>query len=158
MGSIWKSRTTTILVAGLTAGTLDILAAIFFLANGNAAGVFRFIAKGALGNAAFEGGPEMVILGAAFHYVIAFSFTIGYFLAFPYIPLLRKQKVISGLLYGVFVWAFMQYIVLPLTHNPPGPFSLAGNWKNIVILMFAIGLPVSLFAYKHYTLNTRSAN
>lgn len=145
-----KSRTFAIVVAGFTAGTLDILAAIFLLAGGNAAAVFRFIAKGALGDAAFEGGPEITALGALFHYIIAFSFTAGYFIVFPFIPFLRNQKVISGLLYGIFVWLFMQYLVLPFTHNPPGAFSLEGNWKNIVILMLAVGLPVSLFAHAHY--------
>ena len=145
-----RSKTFAILVAGLTAGTLDILAAIFLLAGGNAAGVFRFIAKGALGNAAFEGGGEMIALGALFHYIIAFSFTIGYFVAFPLMSFLRNHKVIAGLLYGIFVWVFMQYLVLPLTHNPPAPFSFEGTWRNIAILMFAVGLPVSLFAYAHY--------
>jgi len=144
-----RSKTFAILLAGLTAGTLDIIAAIFLLAGGNAAGVFRFIAKGALGDAALTGGGEMIALGALFHYIIAFSFTIGYFLVFPHVSFLRKYRVLSGLLYGIFVWLFMQYLVLPLTHNPPGPFSLEDNWKNIVILMFAVGLPVSLFAHAH---------
>lgn len=151
-----RSRISAILLAGFTAGTLDILAAIFLLAGGNAAGVFRFIAKGAVGDSAFEGGAEMIALGALFHYIIAFSFTIGYFVAFPMIPFLRKYKIASGVLYGIFVWAFMQYVVLPLTHNPPGPFSLEGNWKNIVILLFAVGLPVSLFAHAHYRRSGRT--
>lgn len=149
--SVLQSKVKTILFAGFVAGTLDILCAIFFLANGNAAGVFRFIARGALGDAAFEGGVEMIILGAVFHYIIAFCFTIGYFIAFPYIPILRRQKFISGLLYGIFVWAFMQYIVLPLTHNPPDPVTFDHAWKNILILMLAVGLPISLIIYKHYS-------
>lgn len=149
--SILQSRIKAILLAGFVAGTLDILCAIFFLANGDAAGVLRFIAKGALGNAAFEGGTEMIVLGAVFHYIIAFCFTIGYFIAFPHITFLRKQKIISGLLYGVFVWAFMQYIVLPFTHNPPGPVAFNTVWKNVLILMFAIGLPVSFISSKYYS-------
>ena len=146
-----KSKIKPILFAGFLAGTLDILCAIFLLANGNAAGVFRFIVRGALGNAAFEGGVEMIILGAVFHYIIAFCFTISYFIAFPYIPILQKQKIVSGLLYGIFVWAFMQYLVLPLTFNPPDPVTFDTAWKNILILMFAVGLPISLIAHKHYS-------
>lgn len=145
-----RSTAKTLLFSGFTAGTLDILCAIIFLADGNAAGVLRFIAKGAMGNAALEGGTGMVLLGAVFHYIIAFCFAAGYFLVFPYIPFLRKQKIVSGLLYGIFIWIFMQYAVLPFTFNPPGPFSFEGSWKNIVILMLAVGLPVSLITHKHY--------
>ena len=64
---------TTVLITGLIAGTLDILAAIFLLAGGEATRVFRFIASGAFGKAAFEGGGEMVAWGSFFHYLIAFS-------------------------------------------------------------------------------------
>lgn len=135
-----------LLTAGFIAGTLDILAAIFFLAGGNATGVFRFIAHAALGDAAYQGGSGMVLLGAAFHYFIAYSFTAGYFLVYPHIRFLRKHTIISGLLYGIFIWSFMHFLVLPLTHNPPTPFSLAGDWKNIVILMVAVGLPVAVVA------------
>lgn len=140
----------TVLLSGFVAGTLDITCAILFLANGDAAGVFRFIARGAWGDAAYQGGSEMVLLGAFLHYMIAFCFAVGYFLVFPFFPLLRKRKLISGLLYGVFIWAFMQYLVLPLTFNPPEPFSIAGSWKSIVILMVAVGLPVSLITHAHY--------
>ena len=146
----FNSAMRTILLSGGTAGTLDILCAIVFLAGGNAGGVFRFIAAGAIGNAAYEGGAGMVLLGVLFHYVIAFSFAGGYFLVFPHFTFLRKHEIISGLLYGIFVWAFMQYAVLPFTHNPPEPFTFSGAWKNIVILMFAVGLPVSLITQAHF--------
>lgn len=146
MKSRVQSRWRALLMAWVIAGTLDILAAIFFLVGGNAAGVFRYIAHGALGDAAYEGGVEMVMLGAVFHYFIAFCFTAGYFFVYPHAAFLRKKVIISGLLYGIFVWSFMHFLVLPLTHNPPAPFSLAGDWKNIVILMFAVGLPVAMIA------------
>jgi len=148
--TLFRSITKTILLAGFIAGTLDILFAIIFLASGNAEAVFRYIARGALGEAAYQGGFEMILLGLVFHYIIAYCFTIGYFLVSPLFPFLHKQKIAVGLLYGVFVWAFMHFIVLPFTHNPPGPVTLKGAWKNIVILMFAVGLPVVIMAGKYY--------
>lgn len=147
---LFQSKTKSILFAGFTAGTLDILCAIFILAGGNATGVFRFIAKGAFGDAALRGGLEMIILGMVFHYIIAFSFAAGYFFVSPYIPVIKKQWIISGLCYGIFVWAFMQYLVLPLTYNPPAPFLFSDEWKGILILMIAVGLPISLITHKHY--------
>lgn len=65
--------TTNILIAGLIAGTLDILAAIYLLAGGNAAGVLKYIAAGAFGQAALAGGTEMIVFGLLFHYIIALS-------------------------------------------------------------------------------------
>ena len=55
-----------ILFSGLIAGTLDISAAILFLANGNAAGVLKYIASGAFGKDAFTGGDEMLAWGVLF--------------------------------------------------------------------------------------------
>lgn len=151
-----SSPAKTILLSGSVAGTLDIMCAIFILAGGNAAGVFRFIARGALGDTAFEGGPEMILYGALFHYLIAFSFAIGYYLVFPLIPALRKYPIPSGLLYGVFVWAFMHYLVLPFTYNTPEPATFQNSWKGVLILMVAVGLPISLITAKHYSRNTRT--
>ncbi len=147
---LFKSPIKTILLTGLIAGTLDILCAIIFLADGNAAGTFRFIARGALGDAAYQGGFEMIILGAVFHYTIATSFTTGYFFVSPLIPVLKKYRIIAGLFYGLFVWAFMRYITLPLTYNHPRPFAFENDWKQMLILMLAIGLPISIITSMYH--------
>ncbi|HLF32900.1 MAG TPA: hypothetical protein VI583_01605 [Cyclobacteriaceae bacterium] len=140
---LFNSPAKTILLAGFIAGTLDILCAIIFLAKGNVAGTFRFIARGALGDAAYQGGFEMILLGAVFHYTIATSFATGYFFVSPLIPVLKKYKIIAGLFYGLFVWTFMRYITLPLSYNHPRPFAFENEWKQMLILMLAVGLPIS---------------
>lgn len=147
---VFRSPVKTLLVSGFLAGTLDILGAIFILAEGNAEGVFRFIAKAALGSAAFEGGVEMILLGALVHYVIAFSFAAGYFLVFPLFPVLGQYRLLSGLLYGVIVWALMNYVVLPLAPYPPPQATITEAWKSILILMVAIGIPVSWITSSYY--------
>lgn len=149
--SIFQSPVKTVLLAGFIAGTLDILSAIIFLAKGNWRGTLKYVASGAFGNVAKEGGREMIVYGALFHYIIAFSFTIAFFIAARYIYFLWKNPVVTGLLYGIFVWAFMSYVVLPFTQIPSHPFSFSSAWKNILILMLAIGLPVSLITAKYYS-------
>lgn len=134
----------TVLLAGLVAGTLDITAAIVILGKMNAAAVLRYIASGVFGKTAFTGGSEMIAYGLFFHYLIAFSFTIFYFIISPYISFTRKQKVLSGLVYGVFVWVVMNLVVVPLTHVARGPLTLEGALLNLVILMVCIGLPIAL--------------
>src|SRR4030095_4030014 len=93
----------TILLAWLTAGCLDLLAAItvysLIMQRVTTIRLLQGIARGALGNSAYEGGVATALAGVGFHFIIAFCFTVFYFFIFPYIPLLKKQRIVSGLLY-----------------------------------------------------------
>lgn len=106
-----------ILKTGLIAGTLDILAAIVILTKMNAVRVLQYIASGVFGKEAFSGGTATVIAGLIFHYIIAISFTNLYFFVFPYFPVLEKQKLVYGVLYGLFVWSVMNLVTVPLSNT-----------------------------------------
>jgi hypothetical protein len=140
----------TILLTGLLAGTLDLLAAIFLLAGGNAVGTLKFIASGAFGKAALTGGNGMAALGLLFHYVIATSWTAAYFLLYPKLPFLRHNKWLNAIAYGLIAQTIMSRVVLPLSNVSPRAFTLSGFAQNAVILMFCIGLPVALSADRFY--------
>lgn len=146
-----------ILRAGLLAGTLDILAAILILAKGNAVGTLKFVAGGVFGKAAFSGGYDMVALGAVFHYFIATSFAAGYFLMYPRLAFLQKNKWLSGVLYGVFVWAVMNLLVVPLSNAPHGPLAWELALKNMAILVVCIGLPIAWLAERFYASSKNEA-
>ncbi|MCC6280636.1 MAG: DUF1440 domain-containing protein [Saprospiraceae bacterium] len=142
----------TIVLAGIVAGAMDILAAILVYAIIKQATtptlILQFIASGVFGKAAFAGGATMAFYGLIFHFLIAFSFAAVYALAFPHIAFLSKQKVPAGLLYGVLVWIVMNLTVLPLAfHNMP-TFQLEGSLISIIILMLCVGLPISLIIHK----------
>ena len=139
-----------ILLAGLLAGILDILAAIILLAKGNVTGTFKFIASGAFGKAAFSGGADMIAWGVFFHFLIATSFAAGYFLLYPCLSILRKNKWLSAIIYGIFIWAWMNYVVLPLTLAPPAPFSWEAALRNTVIVTACVSLPVAWLAHRFY--------
>eukprot|EP01035_Chromulina_nebulosa_P001669 gene1669-2247_t len=140
----------TILLAGLVAGTLDILAAIAILGKMNAERVLQYIASGIYGKDAFDGGQPMAMWGLFFHYLIAFSFAADYFMLYKLIPLLKKHKVAAGLLFGIFIWVIMNLVILPFTNVARGPFTLNGVLLNMSILMLAVGLPISLIVHRHY--------
>ena len=144
----------TILLAGIVAGILDILGAIvvyvYIMHVTTTVRLLQGIARGAFGSAAFEGGMTMALAGLAFHILIAFSFTIFYFLLFPLIPLLRRQIIISGLLYGIFVWCVMNLAVLPLLHVANVPTKWDSIVRGAAILMVCIGLPISLIISRYY--------
>lgn len=145
-----KSRTGAILIAGFIAGTMGILAAIYLLAHGNALGTLRFIASGVFGKQALQGGPEMAVYGLMFHYIIATSFTVVYFFLFPRVPVMKKNKWISAIAFGIAVWSVMNLLILPMTSVTQHPLNLIPALKNIFILVVCIGIPVSFFADRFY--------
>jgi hypothetical protein len=144
---IWKP----VLFTGLLAGTLDALGPI--LVNKiNPAVMFKYIASGAFGaERAFAGGTDMVILGVLFHYFIAYAWTILFFVLYPVILLARKNRLITGVLYGIFVWIIMNKVVIPLSQIQQGPFNIQGALTGAAILIVAIGLPISFLAYRFYS-------
>jgi uncharacterized membrane protein YagU involved in acid resistance len=112
--------------------------------------ILQGIASGIFGKDAFSGGTGMALMGLLFHFIIAYCFAIGYFIAFPYLPFLRKQKIVSGFLYGIFVWLIMNIIVLPLSNVNQAPFKWDAFFRAVIILMLCIGLPISLITHRYY--------
>jgi uncharacterized membrane protein YagU involved in acid resistance len=142
-----------ILLTGLLAGTLDILAAFThaFVANETTPiRVLQFIASKAVGPDAFSGGLPMAMLGLFFHYIIAFSWTTLFFLLYPRLKFLSGNKIMVGLGYGVFVWLMMNLVVLPIVNGAFQPFQLQ-SVIGMAILMLCIGLPISWMASKYYS-------
>jgi hypothetical protein len=148
-----KNSFLVILSTGLLAGTLDAIAAIInYTINGGKlpSKIFQYIASGAVGPQAFTGGAGMVILGIIFHYTIAFSFTLFFFLIFPGLRILSKNLFITGLVYGIFVWLIMNLFVVPMSNVSQPPFHIKQAIIGMLILMFAIGLPISFMIGRYY--------
>ena len=147
------SALSTIFWAGITAGTLDGLAAALFFHTKlglNAGQVMQFVASALLGEESFKGGYLTVFAGAVLHYLLAFTISAFYFYAFPAIPPLRKWPVVFGLLYGLGVWLVINLLVLPLTRMSLPPFELTGAVIAIVWHMVLVGLPVAFMVNIHY--------
>jgi hypothetical protein len=142
-----------LIYAFLLAGTLDIAVALiqYNLKTGNSPDrVLVFIASGVFGDTAFSGGAVMATLGLFFHYVIAFIWTFIFYKLYPAISLLRKNMLVTGLAYGIFIWLVMNLVVVPLSNTPEIPFKISNAITGIVILMLAVGLPISFIIGKHY--------
>ncbi|HZY80262.1 MAG TPA: hypothetical protein VFE50_12110 [Cyclobacteriaceae bacterium] len=149
-----KSTKKALLIAWLIVGTLDITSAtIHYLANGNKnpINILVYISSGIFGADAFKiGPPSMAILGLALHYLIALIWTVIFFTAYPRMPFLAKNRVLTGIAYGIFVWTMMSQVVVKLSNTPKGPFNLTNAIINAAILCVAIGIPLSFMAYRHY--------
>jgi len=148
-----------VLFAGLVAGSLDALGASIvygpLLGKSTVANIFRGIASAVFGKRAFQEGSEMVAWGLFFHYCIALSFAVFYFLIYPHLPWLRARKWLSGLLYGIFVWCVMNLAVLPLVFKRGISLQPWPALKGMLILIVAIGLPIALLAHAWYTSRNR---
>jgi uncharacterized membrane protein YagU involved in acid resistance len=149
----------TILSAGLVAGSFDLLTAILVysvaMERTTDRKLLQGIGKAAFGTNTFQDETSLALSGVAVHFFIAFSFTIFYFFIFPHIPFLRKQKILSGLIYGAFAWCIMNLAVLPLFHIANIPHKWDSIARGAVILMFCIGLPISIIVSRYYLAKTQ---
>ena len=148
------NKKTAILKAGLLVGTLDIIAAFVyvFARSGNFVplSILKFVASGIFGKSASTGGNSMIIAGIVIHYFIAFAFTGFFFWLFPRLQAAAKNKIISGIIYGLFIWSLMNLVILPLSNVSARTFSMMNAIINIFILIICIGIPLSFMASSFY--------
>jgi hypothetical protein len=105
--------------------------------------IYKSIAAGLLGRDAYSGGLATVALGLFLHFFIATTAAAVYVSASRALPLLARQPVPCGLAYGVAVYLFMKYVVLPLSAvTRLTPFDPAAMIGHAVL----VGLPIALFA------------
>lgn len=153
IASFW----TAIAVTTLVAGTLDMIGAIIsYTANGgkNPTVIFQYIASALLGKSAYGGGTGVIIIGVLLHYLIAFIFTLFFFIIFPKIKMLPSNTLIIAIVYGIFVWFVMNRIVIPyFTKLDPVTFDIKKASIAAFILILCIGFPVVTAAKKYYNQN-----
>jgi len=141
----------SIFLAGLTAGLLDITAA--FVTAGvrgiKPTRILQFIASGVLGTKSFEGGWETAALGAGLHFMIAFSAAGVFYAASRKLSFMTARPITTGMLYGIAVYLFMYWIVVPLSACRPGPFSISATIIAVITHIICVGLPISLMVRRY---------
>jgi hypothetical protein len=141
------NRTTlSVLVGGGTAALLDGLTATidFGMRGVSFTRLWQGVASGALGRASFQHGAATALLGLFFHVLIAMTAALVFNLAARYAPALVTHYIVSGALYGIVVYLFMNLVVIPLSALRHGPLTLAGSIKPIIVHMICVGLPISV--------------
>lgn len=147
-----------ILRIGLIAGTFDILDNLIFnqFRGVTPKMVFQYIASGLLGMKSFQGGSATIVLGVLFHYLIATIWTAIFFVARDKLAGVRQRPVIGGLLYGGFVYLFMNFVVLPLSRVPraQNPMTIASRINGVLAVIIFIGLTISLLMSRNSAPNS----
>jgi hypothetical protein len=136
-----------VLLAGVAGATCDIVYAILYYGSKgvSAERILQTIASGLLGKPAFDGGWPAAALGLACHYAIvivaaALFHAVARRWAWP-----REEPITAGLVYGVAIYGFMNFVVLPLSAYPyPLRFPLLTTATGLLVHMVGVGLPISL--------------
>ncbi len=137
-----------ILIGGLIAGAFDITYACVYsyaMRGTRPVRILQSVASGAFGAKAFTAGTKMALIGLVFHFLISITAAGVYFLASRQLKILISRPIICGMLYGVCVYLFMNFVVLPLSAIP---FKMSYPWPSLagglLIHMLGIGLPIAL--------------
>ena len=142
------SALATIARAGAVAGTLDGLDAAIVLGVIGGPGVkrvFQYIASGVLGPASFQGGWATAGLGVALHFTIATGAATTYYLLSRPLPVLVRKPALCGPIFGLGVFAFMRYVVVPLSAVPTvRPLTLPGLINQLIAHTVFVGLSIAL--------------
>jgi len=138
-----------ILSGGLSAGVLDFIGACVsnYSRGVTPLRIAQSIASGLLGRAAFQGGYKTAALGVALHFVIALGAATVFNLTALKWRWLIEHAWLSGALYGVCVFWFMQLVVLPLSAIA---FKQNFAWSvvatGLLVHVLCVGLPIALAA------------
>jgi len=134
--------TLTILVAGV----LDILSAFFFagMNGGTPIRVLSAIASGPFG--AMEASAASAALGLAIHFAIMTLMVAAYAFAVDRAPgpFRRIGPIVAGIGYGLALYLFMYWVVLPLRWPSLHPLIDAGQIAKAVFAhVVCVGLPIA---------------
>ncbi len=138
---------TAVLLGGGTAATIDIIYA--FVRNAGfdktPEWVLQSVASGFLGLGAFESGIPGALLGLVSHYSILIVAAFVYLQAANRVPVLRTQVLACGAIFGVLVYLFMNFVVLPLSAFPftltYSPMRLIEGFASHAVF---VGIPIAI--------------
>lgn len=144
-----SSAARAILWGGLIAGACDITYAFvfYYLRSGiTPVQILQSVASGLLGSNASKGGLTAAALGAFLHFFIAVTAAAVYYAASRKLGVLVSHPFVCGILFGAAVYAFMNFVVVPLSAAPfKGSTPSTATWvTGLLIHMFGIGLPIAL--------------
>ena len=109
------------------------------------------IASGLFGVKSFEGGIRTAVIGVALEFLITFVATAVYWLASRKIAFLTERAVLAGLLYGVAIYFFMNFLVVPLSAAPHFQHTRLSITCDFIVHMVFIGLPMALAVRRYST-------
>ncbi len=150
-----NNKLKTIIAAGLTAGTLDIAAAIIIYSSvlglTTPEKVLQSVAGAIHGAATYEGGWHTALAGLLLHFIIALIFAALFVLMYPLFKKITANPVVWGIIYGCIVWLVMNYLVVPnsaLHRWPKLSWEFTKTPLAVLIIIICVGMPISFITAK----------
>jgi hypothetical protein len=133
-------------LAGLAGGilfTLFIYATSLLPAHASILSLWQFVASTAFGKAAY-GSPSYAWAGLALLLLAAMGWGIGYAYLAQSKPVVNKQPLISGFIFGIIVYIVMQFVLFSVQAlKVPDAVSV---YLDVVAATVFYGVPVALIA------------
>lgn len=140
-----KSPIKAIAFAGLLAGVLDLIGACVSNYWLSPVIIFQSIAAGIYGKESYQGSAKTAVAGIFLHFIIAFGAATVFYFASRRIKFLMNQPILSGVIYGIVVYWFMQLVVLPLSNFPSKfNFALIPVIVGLIVHVLCVGLAIAL--------------
>ncbi len=138
----------TIARATLVAGALDITGACVFawlLKGIGPVRVLQSVASALLDKAAYNDGLASAALGLALHFAIMAMMVTVFVVTARRLPMVTRIPLLWGGLYGLGLWTFMNYVVLPLRWPARFPPTDPGQiWSQLFCHIVLVGMSIGL--------------
>ena len=132
------------IIAGVLDATFAVIVDVVILRAYSLLSVLQWIASGAIGSAAFNGGIATAALGVVIHFALAAIFATFYGVAALRIDALRTHAVPLGIIYGAAIWLVMDLVVLPNSGVPKAAFDPIVFTAFLLDHAVFVGLPIAL--------------
>jgi uncharacterized membrane protein YagU involved in acid resistance len=152
-------RFAPVLAGGVLVGTFDLVFACTWWAIAADVAPIRIaqsIAAGFYGDASFDGGMRTALVGLVAHYCIATCMVGAYALVATRLPTLVRHPLRWGPPYGLFLYAAMNFVVVPLSAAGPPTWRMAWGLASIVVHV-AIGTMCALLSARLFSARRRPA-
>ena len=136
---IWLS----IMVAGIAAGSVDVMAAAMINHVGPGI-VLQAIASGLWGKASFTGGSTTMVAGLILQWAMSMIIAAVFLIAVKRLSWLVRQPLVAGMVYGVGVYLVMTYVVVPLSRARSKPDVSIGHIAADLVAMMVFGVIVAM--------------
>lgn len=88
--------------------------------------------------------PLIILIGQGAHVIVSLVWGFIYVMLARRYPVLLRQPLICGAVFGLFVMLFMRFLVVPLGHAPLTPYTLVGFTNTFIAHTLFFGIPVAL--------------
>lgn len=112
--------------------------------------LFLWDASNLLGPAAFRRGVGTELLGGFLHLIISMLWAVFFVSVLARIPAIARHPVVWGIIAGIGVKFFMQYVIIPLGHATGPHYNWLSLTINLVAHTFFFGVPVLFMARRAY--------